>query len=45
MIKTVEQELYELDLPQLYQLADIVTDEENKEKILKTIRIKKEGKA
>ena len=29
-MKTVEQELYELELPQLYQLLEVVTDEENK---------------
>lgn len=43
-MKTVEQELYELELPQLYQLLEVVTDEENKSKIEKMIRIKGETK-
>lgn len=43
-MKTVEQELYELEIPQLYQLLNVVTDKETINMINKMIKIKKEGK-
>lgn len=42
--KTIEQELFELEIPELYQLLDMEHNEAIKELIEKYIRIKKENK-
>jgi len=43
MKKTIEQELYELDIPQLKQIYYVV-DDDTKEQIKKLIRIKHNDK-